>query len=73
MARGVTNEEFVVAWMTNETVADVAKALKIGEGTVQVRASNLRKAGVSLPHKKRLGTPIPVEKLNRLVKKHSKS
>ena len=44
----VTNQEFVVAWVTSRTLDDVMKATGLSRSAASAKANNLRKAGVKL-------------------------
>jgi len=43
-----TQRQFIEAWQTSSTVADVARKLKMKRAQVRVRASRYRKHGVPL-------------------------
>lgn len=72
MAR-VDNRDFVVAWMTSETLDDVVKATGMTKPGVQYKAKTLRDKGVKLPKLKRqtLGD-LEIAQLNSLVNKYKK-
>jgi hypothetical protein len=44
----VTQRQFIEAWQTSSTVADVARKLRMKRGQVRVRACRYRKHGVPL-------------------------
>jgi len=72
----VTNEDFVVAYVTSESTQQVAEALGVSKSAVGYRAKRLRKNGVNLPKfqdlRGRAAPDIDVLGLNELVKKHLK-
>lgn len=65
----VSNEDFVKAFITADSTAEVAEKTGLTIGSVRLRASKLRKAGVNLPTFVRKPRPIDVDALNELIKK----
>lgn len=71
----VSHEDFVVAWVTSNTIEDVMSATDMTKAAIAGRAQMLRKAGVSLPRMNRTSnmmTPLRVAQLNSLIKKHKR-
>jgi hypothetical protein len=73
----VSHEDFVVAWMTSETLDDVVKNTGMSKGAVRLRAKLLKDKGVRL---KALARPASLDRLriaqlnslvNRYVSKDS--
>jgi hypothetical protein len=65
---GVSPEQFIVAWQSSDTAAEVATKLTMPLGIVHARASNYRTAGVRLkPMPRRPDGKMDVEALNRLI------
>jgi len=48
-----TDEEFVRAWLSSDSNAEVAKKMNSNAQAVSVRAVSLRKLGVTLPKRRR--------------------
>lgn len=76
MRRNVSAEDFVVAWVTADTVRDVAIATGLTVAAVYSRSNSMRKHGVDLPQFKRPGrnlyTGKRVTELNALIRKYTK-
>lgn len=71
--RPIDSVEFVKAWMTSDTVDEVAEKMGLTKTSVQSKANNLRSKGVLLPKKWRPAVdPNSVEELNKLVAKYQK-
>lgn len=66
-----SNRKFVVAWMTCETVGEVARKLKLTNVQVSAKANGLRKKGVKLPTKQRGEATDSVDELNAIVAKYT--
>jgi len=71
MYKLINNRKFVTAWMTCETVSDVARKLKLTNTQVSAKANNLRTKGVKLPHKQKGEIEDTVEDLNAIVAKYN--
>lgn len=67
----INNRKFVTAWMTCDTVSDVARKLKLTNTQVSAKANSLRKKGVKLPAKHRGEASDSVEDLNAIGAKHT--
>lgn len=66
--KAINNRKFVKAWMTSDTINDVADKMRMTVSSAYAKAYNLRKRGVNLPDKKRVSTPHDtVEDLNKLI------
>lgn len=74
MAKGkmVSNVDFVTAYAKANSLDDVVKSLGMEKGSVQARASKLRKLGVKLPKFVRGATPTDVASLNAILEKFGK-
>lgn len=63
-----TYEQFVDAWMTSTTVAQVAEVLGLSKQTVSQVATRLRKTGVKLKKfATRTPRPVDVSGLNKQI------
>lgn len=62
-----SDTEFVTAYATSSNLKETAEKLGVKVGTVQTRASKLRKSGVNLPKFARKVTAIHVDALNQLL------
>lgn len=71
MAR-ISNEDFVVAFATSETMEDMVKATGLSRGNIHSRRHDLMKKGVNFPKLQRssLVTKLDVARLNSLIKKN---
>ena len=67
--KGITYEQFVVAWQEAACIDDVCSKLGIAKGTAYVRANHLRVKGVNLKHFQK--NTLNVERLNELVRQSS--
>jgi hypothetical protein len=69
----IENHDFVKAWLSSDTVAQVAKKLNISPASASAKANYLRNKGVNLPNMERpKPDPNSVEELNKLVAKYQK-
>ena len=68
----LSNEEFVVAWQSAETIADAAKKTHLSKAAVAHRAARMRKAGVPLKRFKEVGARFDVEKLTEIATRSAK-
>lgn len=77
MSGKVSQEDFVVAWATAVTIADVIRDTGLKKDGVNSRAYLLRRKGVNLPKLQRTSKPdldkLRVSQLNELIKKHNRS
>jgi len=67
-----TDKEFVTAYASSNSLKEVAEKLDVEVGTVQTRASKLRKRGVNLPKFARKVTQTNVDELNELLAEMAK-
>lgn len=67
MAKIVSNEAFVKAWLNNDTIKGVAEELGATPGSVSTRATKLRQAGVPLPPYRTTPDDIDVDSLTSLI------
>lgn len=70
----ITMEEFVEAWLSSRSCAEVCERTGLAYSTVHAYAHALRKKGVELPHMRIVPRrrPLDVAGLNRLIKERSK-
>ena len=68
----VTNDDFVVAYATSETLEEVAKTTGMNKAAVQARKKFLEKKGVNFPKLSNgnVVTQLQVAQLNSLIIKH---
>lgn len=67
----VTNKRFVKAWMTSDSVSEVAQKLKMTKLGASQRATQLRAKGVKLPRKNPVHHNFSVDELNQLVEQYN--
>ncbi len=70
----MSDEDFIRAWMSSNTTAEVSRKVGITARSCTVRACRLRKAGVELPRYREPGggTEREVIALNKLIRSLSK-
>lgn len=74
MAKGkvISDVDFVTAFAQCTTLDDVVSKLGMEKGSIQARASKLRKVGVKLPVFRRTNKPVDIAGLNAILEKHGK-
>ena len=74
MKSKIENRDFVVAWMTSESLDEIVKTTGMKKPAIQQRAKYLRDKGVSLPKLKRTVTldRLEVAQLNSMIQKYQK-
>lgn len=67
----ISDKRFVKAWMTSQTLGEVASKLGMGKQNASAKATTLRRRGVALPTKNP-STELhsSVEELNALVEQY---
>jgi hypothetical protein len=67
MSEWASNEDFVRAWQTSRTAAEVARKLGVRRDTVVQRASRLRRKGVRLKRMWHGPLAFDLDALNKLA------
>ena len=65
----VSNEDFVRAWQSAETLAEAAKRARVDPRAASLRAFYMRKKGVPLKLFKPSSAPIDIEGLAKIARK----
>ncbi len=71
--KSVPVSEFVTVYMTSDTMQQVIDATGLTKGSIQSKASHLRKKGVKLPKKfnsGRVTMSIDVDALNKIIEQN---